>query len=198
MGGMPDLVPAAVPAGRLRNLPQPTLEVDELTLRPWRPSDVPAVVEAYRDPEIQRWHGRSMTEAEAADWVRSSSDRWQAETGAGWAITDRDVVVGRVGFRTIELAEGIAELAYWTVPAARGRNIAARAVDTMSGWMFDSVGLHRIELRHSTANQASCRIAEKAGFEYEATLRQQVLHADGWHDMHLHARLAIEKATGSY
>ena len=191
-------MPPAVPAGRLRNLPQPTLEVDELTLRPWQPSDAPAVVEAYRDPEIQRWHVRTMTEAEAADWVRSWSDRWQAETGAGWAVTDRDAVVGRVGFRTIDLAEGIAELAYWTVPTARGRNIAARTVDRVSGWMFDSIGLHRIELRHSSANQASCRIAEKAGFDYEATLRKQALHADGWHDMHLHARLAIEKATGSH
>ncbi|MFL6164392.1 MAG: GNAT family N-acetyltransferase [Jatrophihabitantaceae bacterium] len=193
---MPELVPAAVPAGRLRALAQPTLRIEGLTLRPWWLSDAEAVVEAYRDPDIQQWHARSMTYPEAREWVASWADRWQGETGAGWAVTERDVLVGRVGFRTIELAEGIAELAYWTVPAARGRNIAARAVRTVSRWMFGSVGLHRIELSHSTSNPASCRVAEKAGFGYEATLRQQVLHADGWHDMHLHARLATEESAG--
>ena len=43
---------------------------------------------------------------------------------------------------------------------------------------------------HSTANAASCRVAEKAGFAPEGVLRQSVRHLDGWHDMHLHARVA--------
>ena len=71
--------------------------------------------------------------------------------------------------RSIDLDEGMAEVAYWTVPAARGRNIAARAVRAASTWMFRSVGLHRLELSHSTLNPAWCRIAEKAGYPYEGT-----------------------------
>ena len=39
------------------------------------------------------------------------------------------------------------------------------------------------------ANTASCRVAGKAGFHLEATLRSVLLHSDGWHDMHLHARI---------
>jgi RimJ/RimL family protein N-acetyltransferase len=62
--------------------------------------------------------------------------------------------------------------------------------------MFTHVGLHRIELSHSAVNPASCRIAEKAGFAYEGTKRRQGLHQDGWHDMHLHARLAEDEEAG--
>ncbi|MEU1023512.1 GNAT family protein, partial [Streptomyces sp. NPDC005904] len=51
-------------------------------------------------------------------------------------------------------------------------------------------GLHRLELTHATANEASCRVALKAGFPAEGTKRSALLHADGWHDMHLHARIA--------
>jgi len=51
------------------------------------------------------------------------------------------------------------------------------------------LGLHRLELRHSTANPASCRVAARAGFRLEGTLRSAMRHPDGWHDMHLHARL---------
>ena len=32
-------------------------------------------------------------------------------------------------------------------------------------------------------------MAAKAGYVLEGTRRQQALHWDGWHDMHLHARL---------
>ncbi len=190
---MPDLMPVAVPAGRLGGQPQPTLRVDELLLRPWLGSDAAAVFAAYRDPEIQRWHVRSMTEDEAAEWVAGWADRWRAESGAGWAVTRRDVLAGRVGLRSINLAEGAAEVGYWTVPAARGANIAARAVCAVSSWLFGSVGLHRLELNHSVGNPASCRVAEKAGFRYEGTRRRQGLHSDGWHDMHLHARLASDQ-----
>jgi [ribosomal protein S5]-alanine N-acetyltransferase len=193
---MPDLVPAAVPAGRLADQAQPILRAGDLALRPWRVSDADAVVAAYRDPDIQHWHVRSMTHDEAVSWLRSWADQWRAETGAGWAVTEQDIVVGRLGFRLIDLTDGTAEIAYWTVPAARGRGIAARAVLVASTWMFESVGFHRLALTHSTRNLASCRIAEKTGYRYEGTLREQVRHQDGWHDMHLHARLALDEPAG--
>jgi ribosomal-protein-alanine N-acetyltransferase len=69
-------------------------------------------------------------------------------------------------------------------------------VRAVSTWMFRSVGLHRIELCHSALNPVSCRVADKAGFRYEGTRRQHLLHRDGWHDMHLHAQLAADETAG--
>ena len=194
--GMPDLVSPVVPCGRIRNQPQPTFSVGELTVRPWLRDDAAAVVAAYSDRDIQQWHTQSLTLDEAASWLAAWADRWRAETGANWAVTQAGALVGRVGFRAISLPEGLAEVAYWTVPAARGRNIAARVVRAASTWMFQSVGLNRVELHHSTLNTPSCRIAQKAGFRYEGTKRRQALHQDGWHDMHLHARLADDEIAG--
>ena len=48
----------------------------------------------------------------------------------------------------------------------------------------------RLENVHAVENMASCRVADKAGFALEGTLRSAMLHADGWHDMHLHAAIA--------
>lgn len=178
-----------VPAGRLASRAQPQLTVDELVLRPWRASDAAGVAEAYRDPEIQRWHARSMTEAEALGWVMSWSERWTAETGASWAILEGEALLGRMGFNAIDLSGGLAEAAYWVLPGARGRGVAPRALDAATEWMFDRVGLHRIELLHSSANTASCRVATKASYSLEGTKREHWRFADGWHDVHLHARL---------
>jgi ribosomal-protein-alanine N-acetyltransferase len=186
---VPDLSSSVVPAGRLCGLVQPCLAVDELVLRPWRSTDVACVVDAYSDPAIQKWHARSMTEDEALSWVRSWSERWAGETGASWAIVENDIVLGRMGFNSLDLPAGLAEAAYWVLPRARGRQVAPRALLAATAWMFAEVGLHRIELLHSTRNEASCRVAHKAGYRLEGTKREHWLLSDGWHDVHLHARV---------
>lgn len=169
--------------------PQPRLFIDELTLRPWRRSDAPALVAAYRDPAIQQWHARTMTEDEAGAWVRTYNERWAAETGAEWAVVADDMLLGRMALRGLDLADGLGHAAYWVVPAARGRDVATRALRAMTDWMFTELGGHRIELEHATANVASCRVAQKAAYRAEGTKRASTRHPDGWHDMHLHARL---------
>jgi ribosomal-protein-alanine N-acetyltransferase len=181
-----------VAPGWMRDTEQPDLRVDDLLLRSWLPGDADAVLTAFSDPAIQRWHRRSMTsQDEATDWIGQWSHRWRAETDACWAVTDAASgrVLGRVSLRDIHLAEGLAQVTYWMLPAVRGQGVAVRAARGVTRWAFEDLGLHRVELHHSTLNTASCLVAEKAGFTYEGTLRSALLHADGWHDMEVHARI---------
>ncbi|MGN9842510.1 GNAT family N-acetyltransferase [Nonomuraea sp. H19] len=160
-----------------------------MTLRPWAAEDLPAVVAAYNDPAIMQWHARSMTEREAREWIEHWPGRWAEETGAGWAVELHDRASGQISLRRIVLDEGIVELSYWVLPEARGRGVAADAVRAVTRWAFQELGAARAELAHSIRNQASCRVAVKAGYLPEGTARRQALHPDGWHDMHQHARL---------
>jgi RimJ/RimL family protein N-acetyltransferase len=172
---------------------QPVLTLEELVIRPFDTSDAPALMAAYADPAIQRWHGRTMTESEAQDWILAARAGWAAETSTQWAVTgEGDVLLARVGFSAVDVVHAHAEIGYWTLPAARGRGVTPRAVDAVSSLMLGEIGLHRLELNHSTANQASCRVAAKAGYALEGTRRQYALHPDGWHDMHVHGRLASD------
>lgn len=191
---MPPLVGPAIPAGRLCRARQPVLQGEGLVLRPWRPTDADAVVAAYADPAIRRWHVRSMSAEEAPGWIAERQRLWEDERAAEWAVTDdTDTVLGRVGFRNLDLHEAHAEVLYWVLPAARGTGVAPRALTVLTRWAFDVVGFRRLELQHSTANEASCRVASKCGFAVEGTLREHTRHADGWHDMHVHARLAGDR-----
>ncbi|WP_245572665.1 GNAT family N-acetyltransferase [Actinokineospora enzanensis] len=191
------LVTPAHPTGTFRALDRPTLRVGDLVLRPWRPGDADAVLTAFRDPAIQRWHVRRFDDpAEALAWIDSWTGRWAAEEAGSWAVVDPDdQVLGQVGLREIDLVDASAMVSYWTLPAARGKAVAARATLTLVEWAFE-VGFHRVNLEHSTANRQSCRVAEKAGFIAEGTRRGSIRHADGWHDMHLHARLRTDPGPG--
>ncbi|MCX4879623.1 GNAT family N-acetyltransferase [Streptomyces sp. NBC_00847] len=190
---MPYVTSPVLPAQTLSRTPQPRLPTgDGLLLRPWRAEDAPAVHEAFQDPLMHQWHiRRSDSEAEAAGWIEEWQKAWEGERTAQWAVTDADSdrLLGRVALREIALGDGVAEVAYWTTAAARGQGAAARAMTALSRWALDEIGFHRLELMHATANHASCRVAAKTGFALEGTKRSALLHPDGWHDMHLHARV---------
>jgi RimJ/RimL family protein N-acetyltransferase len=189
---MVQLVPHTVAPGALAVLPQPTLPLgDGIELRPWVDEDASVVHAAYADPDIQRWHVRRTDSLdEARELIVAWRRAWSQEQRLEWAVADADgAVLGRLALKDLVLFDGVAEIAYWTVPAARGRGLAPRAADAAARWAFQ-VGFRRLQLEHSTRNPASCRVAEKAGFGMEGTRRGAALHADGHHDMHLHSRLA--------
>ncbi|MEV1328749.1 GNAT family N-acetyltransferase [Micromonospora costi] len=165
-----------------------------LLLRPWRDADARAVQDALRDPDIAQWNpqGGPVDAASALRWVRRRAD-WSAGDHVSLAVTGPDgALLGSVSLHQIHGEN--AAMGYWVVPGARGRGVATRAVDRLSRWAFDELGLHRIELCHATANPASCRVAERAGYRAEGTLRESFRYGDGRrHDEHLHARLATDR-----
>ncbi|GGS97347.1 GNAT family N-acetyltransferase [Streptomyces griseoviridis] len=190
---MPYLTRPVLAAGTLCRTVQPTLATgDGLSLRPWREEDAPAVFDAFQDPVMRQWHLRAADSVdEVRGWIAEWQRGWAGERNAQWAVVDAagGRLLGRVALREIVLADGVAEVAYWTVAAARRQRVAARAATALARWALDEVGFHRLELSHAVANVASCRVAERAGFAAEGIKRGALLHADGWHDMHLHARL---------
>ncbi len=77
-----------------------------LMLRPWLSGDAAGLVKAYGDPDIRRWHSRSLSLGQAESWVRFEGQRWQQDRGASWAVTHDGSLWGRVGIGGLDLAEG--------------------------------------------------------------------------------------------
>ena len=155
------------------------------------------MVQAFGDPAIRHYAGNLYdTAADATRFVATRSSSWEDGTGAAWAITsaERGTVLGHVGLHEMDVGLRLAMVGYWLLPRARGRGVITQALAAVSANGFRSLGLHRIELAHAVENDASCRVAERAGYPYEGTLRQAMRYpVDGrWSDEHLHARLATD------
>lgn len=178
----------------MRDAGQPTITIaDGITARPLLDADASWVVEAFENPDIQMWHSRHLDLDQAISWIGESAQRWNDEIGANWAVVDDDgEPLGRIGMHTVSLRFGVAEVGYWVLPQHRRRGVATAAVKALSRWALNDLGLHRLALAHSVANQPSCRVAEAAGYIFEGVMRSALRHTDGWHDMHLHARIRTD------
>ncbi|MBU7600578.1 GNAT family N-acetyltransferase [Streptomyces sp. P38-E01] len=190
---MPLLISPLLDPARLAQGAQPSLGAEGgLVLRPWRTEDAEALVEVFADPVTRRWHNRRLDDAEEARrWIGGWRDAWTAGGGAHWAVADgrSDEVRGRLSLARFVAMSGQAEVTYWTAPRARGAGVATCAVRAAGEWALAEPRFHRLELTHSVHNEASCRVAHRCGYALEGTRRRALLHCDGLHDAHLHARL---------
>jgi ribosomal-protein-alanine N-acetyltransferase len=171
-------------------------------LRPWTPDDVEVVLRAFNDPAIRHYAGNLVdTLADGRRFVSSRAGTWANGTGASWAVTAAatGTVLGHVGLHEMDPGLQLAMIGYWLLPRARGRGVITQALAAVSAYGFQTLGLHRIELAHAVENEGSCRVAGRAGYSYEGTLRQAMRYpVDGrWSDEHLHARLADDLSSGA-
>ena len=146
-------------------------------LRTWTEDDVPRIVDAVSDPEIQHWIPaipRPYTESDARNFVNGE---WRTNPGHQFAVVEGGVIVAAIGMTVNESGNG--HIGYWCARAARGRGVMTRALRVICRWGFDDLGLQRLELITDPDNRASQRVAEKAGFTREGVLRSHLLHPDG-------------------
>ena len=152
--------------------PDPPLSDGVVTLREWALDDARDVTVACRDPEIVRWTSEipeDYTEEHARSWIASTADGW-AKGAAELAITEArtGALAGAIGLFVRE--PWIAEIGYWTAARFRGRGLATRALSLIADWAA-GLGFVRLQLLVLPGNEASARVAAKAGFHEEGLLR---------------------------
>ncbi len=156
----------------------PSLADEVVRLRQWREADVPALLEAFRDPWFQRFSDWAPeTEADALAYLaeREPVRRRGEQIDFAWVEPhDDDVVLGGGSLNNVELDLGRAAIGYWLAPHARGRGVTTHAVRMIAEWAFSDLRIARLELTCGPDNHASQRVAERCGFTREGVLRSHL------------------------
>jgi RimJ/RimL family protein N-acetyltransferase len=164
--------------------PGPPLRDGDLVLRRTRSGDASAIREIYSEQDTRRWMGWDgplPDEEDALATIQRAADAWTAGTWAVFGIVDAGAAVDQVlGGANLRFADhDTAEVSYFLRASARGRGFATRAVFLLARWAFDELGIQRLELRAHPDNEASIRVAERAGFTREGIERASRSWPDG-------------------
>ncbi|MFI9643879.1 GNAT family N-acetyltransferase [Micromonospora sp. NPDC051925] len=163
--------------------PQPVLFATagdtELRLRPLEERDLDEVVTTCRDQQTVRWtsvpHPYQRTDAE--DYLTFAELAWARGSAAAFALAGPDdAYAGTVDLRVSPTDPLLADVGFMTAPHARGRGWMPAALGALGAWGVTGLGLARIEWKAHVGNTASRRVAEKAGFTVEGTLRGGLSH----------------------
>ncbi|GLW19850.1 acetyltransferase [Streptomyces sp. NBRC 13847] len=160
-----------------------TLTTERLVLRPFEPSDAPAVHTACQEPDIPRWtsvpspYGVEDAERFVGTVV---PEGWRDDTTYNFAVVSRadGSLVGAMGLvrlARLRTPERQAELGYWTAKEHRGRGYTVEAARAVLGWAFRDLGVERMEWHAEAGNEGSRAVARRLGFHMEGTLRAQLV-----------------------
>ena len=130
------------------------------------------------------------TEQDGLDYISSMIS---ADENEAFAITVDDKAVGSIGiFRQENIHRQTAELGYYIAENYWGKGIMTEAVTQICEYVFDKSDIIRIYAEPFAYNKASCRVLEKAGFQYEGTLRSNAVKNGKVIDMKMYSLLKTE------
>lgn len=154
--------------------------MSNVTIRPYRPEDAEdlhaAVQESTREiyPWLP-WCREEYTLEEAASWIEMQEGLRAARMEFQFAVcSDEGRFLGGCGLNDLHREHHFANLGYWVRSAATGKGVATRAVEQVRDWAFEQTELQRLELLVADGNEASRRVAERAGAVREGILRQRL------------------------
>jgi RimJ/RimL family protein N-acetyltransferase len=167
-----------------------------LLLRRPREEDAADVLAMLLDPDVIRWNpAPNVVDLDTARaWCVRGAD-WSDGTHATWHAVDRltGQLAANCSIFAIDREHSTAKIGYRVAPWQRRRGVGSQVVASLTQWCFNELGLARMQLEHAVENVGSCRVASKAGFALEGTLRSASQDGLGLrHDDHVHGRLATD------
>jgi RimJ/RimL family protein N-acetyltransferase len=161
------------------------LHAQRLTLRAPRAGDGPAVNAAILDSanELEPWMPWARPTPSVQDseiWCRQAAVKWLArqQFHLSLYLAGTDTCIGNAGLHHVEWDNPAAEMGYWLRTPYCGKGLMHEAVLAVERFAFDVLRLRRIEIRCNARNVRSGRVAERAGYQLEGTLRAATLDAD--------------------
>ena len=165
-------------------------------IRRWELSDARDLATALSNKKIQDNLRDGLpypyTEQDGKEFISAMLAANENDTFA-FAITVNGKVIGSIGaFRQTNIHNKTAELGYYIAEEYWGKGIMTEAVKQLCDYVFSHTDIIRIYAEPFSYNIGSCRVLEKAGFQYEGTLRSNALKNGNVLDMKMYSKLKTD------
>ncbi|MBB4742588.1 RimJ/RimL family protein N-acetyltransferase [Actinoplanes octamycinicus] len=167
------------------------METPRLRLRPLEAGDAAGVQAVWNDrvflrfaPVGFRYAGAGLDRA--VEWCSRGVD------GLAGVARENGRLACHVGLFDTDWSAMTTEIHYWTAGWARGRGFAVEAAAAVARWAVAQAGMQRVTLHADTRNEASLRVAQRAGFRFEGVLRNASWTRSGRGDLAVYSLIPAD------
>ncbi len=171
----------------------PVLKGRLVSLRQLTMKDADDVFEYSSDPVVAKtvlWLPHTHI-SETRAYLRYVLRQYKQNEPCSVAIAENktDKVVGTMSVMWVNEDNASAEIGYSLSRDYWNRGYMTEAVSLILSFLFDELGLNRIEAQHQTDNPASGRVMQKNGMQHEGTMRQRIFNKTRFVDVEAYAIL---------
>jgi RimJ/RimL family protein N-acetyltransferase len=182
----------------LRDVPM-ELHSARLLMRIPRPGDGklinPAVVESVKElAPWMPWATPTPTLDNTEEWCRRNIGKFWLREQIHYTLWLKDSMtyVGGCGMNRIDWKIPMAEIGYWLATPHCGNGLMTEAVNALTAMAHNELGIQRMEIRCDDRNLPSARVAERAGYTLEGTLRCDAREfEDRLRDTRIYAKISV-------
>lgn len=174
------------------------IETQRLILRKFTVDDASAMYRNWSsDPEVTKYltwpahDSETVSRRVLLDWT----SQYQDCAFYQWAIVPKTIEepVGSIGVVRMDEKAKLVHIGYCIGRDWWHRGITSEAMQAVMDYLFDEVGVNRIESRHDPRNPNSGAVMRKCGMHFEGTMRQSDWNNQGICDACWYAQLAEER-----
>ena len=183
----------------MKHLGTRELETERLILRRYRVEDAEAMYRNWAsDEEVTKYltwpvHSDcSVSRGLLEEWVA----QYEKDDYYQWAIVlkeNGEEPIGNIGVNVRDDKVMMAHIGYCIGRNWWHRGVTTEALQCVIDFLFNEVGMQRIESRHDPRNENSGVVMKKCGMQYEGTLRRADWNNQGICDASYYAILAEDR-----
>ncbi len=174
------------------------IETERLILRSFRDEDLETFLRYRNDPLVAEYQGWSIPYsrekglaflAQMASATPGTAGQWYQ---IALEVKSTGAMIGDCAFGLLDEDPQQAEIGFSLAREYQRMGYAAEAVTALLGYLFETLGLHRVRAICDEENSASARLMERVGMRQEAHFIENLYFKGRWSSEYWYAMLRRE------
>jgi ribosomal-protein-serine acetyltransferase len=118
------------------------------------------------------WISKTTRPEHSLQFIQQSLHQLHTQEALALGIFYNDRIIGGIGMHHWDLPTKRAQLGYWISEEWEGKGVMNICLTRFIDFLFEKIGLHKIEIHFVPANKHSAKVAARLGAKVEGVIRQ--------------------------
>lgn len=153
---------------------------DHLLLRSYEISDAEELFDAVNRSRAHlhpwlEWVDKTTKVEHSLHFIKQSQHELNTQESLALGVFYDGKIIGGVGMHKWDLTTRRAQIGYWLCKEYEGKGIVHKCLEKFVAFLFEKIGLNKIEIHFIPANKRSAKVATRLGFKTEGIIRKSVM-----------------------